>query len=100
MKTLKRDDSMDLNYLSDDIDDIRYFACRHGLKIGEVIELLKLEQEKIKTEHLERIEDILGELSSNIDEIRRELNNNNDLSKIETSIYSVTTAIENLEKNY
>lgn len=91
---------MDLTYLSDDIDDIRDFACRHGLKIGEVIELLKLEQEKIKTEHLEQIDSVLGELSSNVDEIRRELNNNNDLSKIETSIYSVTTAIENLEKNY
>ena len=91
---------MYLNNLSKDVREIKHFAYTHDLRISEVIDLLKLEQEKIKTEHLERIEDILGELSSNIDEIRRELNNNNDLSKIETSIYSVTTAIENLEKNY
>lgn len=91
---------MDLNYLSDDIDDIRYFACRHGLKIGEVIELLKLEQEKIKTEHLEQIDSVLCELSSNVDEIRRYMKDNEDLTKIENSIYSITTAIEKLDKNY
>lgn len=91
---------MDLDILSNDIKDIKYLACRKGLRVCEVIELLKLKQEKDKTEQLEHISDILSELSSNVDEIRRDMKNNEDLSTIENSIYSITTAIEKLDKNH
>ena len=84
---------MDLNYLSDDIDDIRYFACRHGLKIGEVIELLKLE-------HLKEISSELSEIHMVLSDERNSLNSKVDLDSIESSIYSVTTAVEKLDKNY
>ena len=91
---------MDLDKFYGDVISIKKFAYTHDLRISEVIELLKLEQEKNKNKHLEEIEYTLDRLSSDIDEIRREKRDNEDLSKIETSIYSVTTAIEKLENNY
>jgi len=46
---------MDLNNLTGEVRIIKEFAYAHDLRISEVIELLKLEQERIKTEHLEQM---------------------------------------------
>lgn len=91
---------MDLNNLSKDVREIKHFAYSHDLRISEVIELLKLEQEKIKTEYLKEIASELSDNNMGLSDERNSLNSKVDLSSIEKSIYSVTTAVEKLDKNY
>lgn len=91
---------MDLNNLSKDVREIKHFAYSHDLRISEVIELLKLEQERIKTEQLSEIASELSMLNTFLSDKRNNLNSKNVLESVESSIYSVTTAIEKLDKNY
>ena len=91
---------MDLNNLTGEVRIIKEFAYAHDLRISEVIELLKLEQERIKTEQLNEIASELSMLNTFLSDKRNNLNSKNVLESVESSIYSVTTAIEKLDKNY
>lgn len=92
---------MDLSTLSSaDVLSIKEFAYAHDLRISEVIELLKLEQERIKTEQLSEIASELSMLNTFLSDKRNNLNSKNVLESVESSIYSVTTAIEKLDNKY